>query len=449
MATKGGNITTNGTGFREGVSGLDILNALRSSLPSQYATRIPKATRDNLAEYGQALKDYPVIMNKWVNVLVNKIGLTVIKNKMWNNKLAEFQRGDLPVGSTVEEIFVDVVKAKTYVEEPASDNLGDVFAVNKPDVKVRYHVVNSQLVYPISISKVNLLQAFNNLPAFEDFISKVFESVYASANLDEYLQTKQLIQFYMNNDSINRFYDVEVDAVVDEDTAKALATQIRSYSNKIEFMSAKYNYAGVTTHTPKEDQVLLLNSDTEAFMDVNVLAYAFNMEKADPASIVSKVVTLDDFGDDDSTTVAILVDRDWFMIYSQLYQMEEQNNALHLYFNRFLHIWKIYSTSEFANAIRFTTSEIERPLTLTPDEATINAGETLQLETNLPATFEIDTVGVDEGTTVSSGGLLTIAEAEDVTEIEVTATSKGDETNTATGTYTIVPAPAESNSDSK
>lgn len=443
MAT---NLKTAGTGLKNSVNGLDVLNAIRSSLPSQYQTRIPQATRENLAEYGNALRDYPVIMNKWVNVLVNKIGLTVIKNKMWNNKLAEFQRGDLPVGSTIEEIFVDVVKAKTYTEEPESNNLGDVFAVNKPDVKVRYHVVNSQLVYPISISKVNILQAFNNLPAFEDFISKVFESVYASANLDEYLQTKQLIQFYMTNDSINRFYDVEVSAVSDEATAKALATQIRSYSNKLEFMSAKYNYAGVTTHTPKEDQVLLLNSDTEAFMDVNVLAYAFNMEKSDPASVVSKVVTLDDFGDGDSTTVAILVDRDWFMIYSQLYQMEEQNNALHLYFNRFLHIWKIYSTSEFANAIRFTTSEIERPLTITPSTATINAGETLQLETNLPATFAITTQGVDEGTTVSSTGLLTIAEAEDVTSIVVTATSTGDNTNTATGTYTIVPAESDSNS---
>lgn len=442
MAT---NIKTSGTGLKSGVSGIDVLNALRSSLPSQYQTRIPQATRENLADYGNALRDYPVIMNKWVNVLVNKIGLTVIKNKMWNNKLAEFQRGDLPVGSTIEEIFVDVVKAKTYAEEPESGNLGDVFAVNKPDVKVRYHVVNSQLVYPISISKVNILQAFNNLPAFEDFISKIFESVYASANLDEYLQTKQLIQFYMTNDSINRFYDVEVSAVTNEATAKALATQIRAYSNKIEFMSAKYNYAGVTTHTPKEDQVLLLNSDTEAYMDVNVLAYAFNMEKADVSAVVSKVVTLDDFGDGDSTTVAILVDRDWFMIYSQLYQMEEQNNALHLYFNRFLHIWKIYSTSEFANAIRFTTSEIERPLTITPDEATIDAGETLQLETNYPATFAITTAGVDSGTTVSETGLLTIADDEDVTEIEVTATSTGDNTNTATGTYTIVPAPAESN----
>ena len=353
------NLKTEGTGLKSGTNGLDVLNAVRNALPSNYANRIPEATKENLASYAKALKDFPVIMNKWVNVLINKIGLTVIKNKMWNNKLAEFQRGDLPVGSTIEEIFVDVVKAKTYTEEPEANNLGDVFAVNKPDVKVRFHIVNSQLVYPISISKVNILQAFNNLPAFEDFLSKVFESVYASANLDEYLQTKHLIQFYATNDSINRFVDVKVDAVTDEASAKALATKIRAYSNKLEFMSNKYNYAGVTTHTPKEDQVLLINTDTEALMDVNVLAYAFNMEKADVSAVVNKVVVLDDFGNDtDTATQAILVDRDWFMIYSQLYQMEEQNNALHLYFNRFLHIWKVYSTSEFANAIRFTTTPV-------------------------------------------------------------------------------------------
>ena len=120
------NLKTDGTGLKNGVTGLDVLKAIRNALPANYANRIPEATKDNLAEYAQALKDYPVIMNKWVNVLVNKIGLTVIKNKMWNNKLAEFQRGDLPVGSTVEEIFVDLVKAKTYTDEPASDNLGDV-----------------------------------------------------------------------------------------------------------------------------------------------------------------------------------------------------------------------------------------------------------------------------------------------------------------------------------
>ena len=67
------NLKTNGTGLKNNVNGLDVLNAIRNALPSNYANRIPEATKENLASYAKALRDYPVIMNKWVNVLVNKI----------------------------------------------------------------------------------------------------------------------------------------------------------------------------------------------------------------------------------------------------------------------------------------------------------------------------------------------------------------------------------------
>ena len=66
------NLKTAGTGLKNGTTGLDVLNALRNALPSNYANRIPEATKESLSAYGKALKDYPVIMNKWVNVLVNK-----------------------------------------------------------------------------------------------------------------------------------------------------------------------------------------------------------------------------------------------------------------------------------------------------------------------------------------------------------------------------------------
>lgn len=357
---KGTNISTLGTGLKSNVNGFNLLNAIRNAMPTSYADRLPVATKDSIQSYGASLKQFPVIMNKFVDILVNKIGLTIIKNKSYENPLKSFQRGDLPVGQTIEEIFVDIVKAKVYTEQPSDENLADVFAINKPNIQARYHVVNSQLVYPISISKANLLQAFNNVAYFEEFVSKIFESVYASAELDEFLQTKALIQNYATapevegGDAINRFYDVKVEEVVDETSAKNFARVIRKYSNDLTFMKSDFNYAGVATHTPKQDQVLLINTDVDAWFDVDVLAYAFNMNRANVEDVVGKKVVLDDFGgDENDTTLGLLVDRDWFMIYNQLYEIEEQDNALHLYFNRFLHVWKVYSTSQFANAIRF------------------------------------------------------------------------------------------------
>lgn len=373
----------NGTGMKSGTTGLDVLNAIRNTMPTSYADRIPEATKDTIREYGASLRQFPVLMNAFVDVLINKIGLTVIKNKSYTNPLKMFQRGDLEVGEVIEEIFVDIVKAKVYTPEAPQDNLGDVFAINKPNVMARYHVVNSQLVYPITINKAELLRAFRSVAYFEEFIAKIFESVYASEELDEFLQTKNLIQNYLTapevegGEAVNRFYDVQVSEITDEASAKNFARIVRKVSNDLIFMKNDFNYAGVTTHTPKEDQVLIIDTDTDAWLDVEVLAYAFNMNKANPEDVLGKKVVLDDFGDkEDTDTKALLVDRDWFMIYNQLYEVQEQDNALHLYFNRFLHVWKCYSTSQFANAIRFTTGEItSKILTDSASDTPANDGE--------------------------------------------------------------------------
>lgn len=450
------NIKTSGTGLKKNVSGVDVLNAVRSSLPVEYQSRIPEATKDSIKEYGASLKKFPAIMNAFVDVLINKIGLTVIKNKPYTNPLKMFQRGDLEFGDVIEEIFVDVVKAKTYTDTPPANNLGDVFAISKPNVLVRYHVVNSQLVYPITINKAELLKSFRSVAYFEEFISKIWESVYASEETDELLQTKALIQNYMTapeesgGGAVNRFYDVKVSDITDEASAKAFARIVRKYSNDLTFMKNTFNYAGVTTHTPKEDQVLIVNTDVDAWLDVEVLAYAFNMAKADPESILGKKVVLDDFGSlADTETKALLVDRDWFMIYNQLYEVKEQDNALHLYFNRFLHVWKCYSTSQFANAIRFTTGDVTPTVvsvTVNPQTATIPKNTSLSCTAdvqvtngaNAKVTWSIVETPTSSDTKISTDGILTVGVDETLEAITVKATSVADSSKTGTANYKIV-----------
>lgn len=450
------NIKTSGTGLKKNVSGVDVLNAVRSSLPVEYQSRIPEATKDSIKEYGASLKKFPTIMNAFVDVLINKIGLTVIKNKPYTNPLKMFQRGDLEFGDVIEEIFVDVVKAKTYTDTPPANNLGDVFAISKPNVLVRYHVVNSQLVYPITINKAELLKSFRSVAYFEEFISKIWESVYASEETDELLQTKELIQNYMTapeetgGGAVNRFYDVKVSDITDEASAKAFARIVRKYSNDLTFMKNTFNYAGVTTHTPKEDQVLIVNTDVDAWLDVEVLAYAFNMAKADPESVLGKKVVLDDFGSlADNETKALLVDRDWFMIYNQLYEVKEQDNALHLYFNRFLHVWKCYSTSQFANAIRFTTGDVTPTVvsvTVNPQTATIPKNTSLSCTAdvqvtngaNAKVTWSIVETPTSSDTKISTDGILTVGVDETLEAITVKATSVADSSKTGTANYKIV-----------
>ena len=445
-------------GFAKGVTGVDVLNAIRASMPVVYQSRIPQATQDNIKEFGNSISKIPVIQNSFVSILVNKIGMTVIKNKMYKNKLKEFQRGDLNFGQTIEEIYVDLIKAKVYEEEPSANNLADVYAINKPNIKVMYHVVNSQLVYPITIKRQDLIQSFYSVSYFEDFIAKIFEAVYSSEELDEFIQTKALIHNYMTApeedgvEPVNRFYNVHVDAIDDEVSAKAFARVLRSYSNKLEFMNNIYNYAGVTTHTPKADQVLFVNTDVDAFLDVEVLAYAFNMNKADVESVVGRKVVLDDFGDkSDTNTQAILVDRDWFMIYNQLYEMREQPNELHLYWQHFLHVWKAYSVSKFANAVRFTTESVDPTVvsvTVSPQNAEVPKGTSIQMEADVVVTNGASTKVTwawNTGTTPTSAetkinattGLVEVGTDETLETLVVKATSTADGSKTGTSTIKL------------
>lgn len=78
---------------------------------------------------------------------------------------------------------------------------------------------------------------------------------------------------------------------------------------------------------PLEDQILIMTPATEAILSVEVLAYAFNMDKAD---FLNRVVIVDDLGGLEKEGVLMLmVDRDWFMCFDTFYTFTEQYNALH------------------------------------------------------------------------------------------------------------------------
>lgn len=87
------------------------------------------------------------------------------------------------------------------------------------------------------------------------------------------------------------------------------------------------------------------------------------------------MIIVDDFGGNETDdTVAILIDKDWFMVYDTKFEMTEQYNARHLYWNYFLHHWQVMSSSDYAPAIRFTTgavSPIVESVEILPATATV------------------------------------------------------------------------------
>lgn len=418
-------------------NGANVLNVIRQNATAVYQDRIPVATAENLHEVGDAILTYEAQANEFVNALVNRIGLVILNNRMATNPLAALKKGRLAVGETIEEIYIDVIKAQTYDPRAAQDTL---FKRHLPNVSSVFHSVDSQLNYPLTISNEQLRKAFMSYDSLDRFIAGLVDSMYKSATLDEFIQMKQLISEWNNN---GRFIIEPITAVTDAASAREAMIKIKAVSDGMTIFNNQMNYAGVWTSTPKDEQYLITTPDFNARMDVDVLAAAFHMDKAEFAGHVIVVDNIGDLGDDGIE--AILVDKNWYQVYDYLRTFKTAYNGEGLYWNYFYHVWMVYSLSPFANAVAFgTATPTVTKLTVTPTTATVKAGGTVQINTSVTGTGDPTskcsfalTGNTDPETVVNTMGKVILGSKETGPTITVTATSVQDTSKTATCTITV------------
>jgi hypothetical protein len=417
--------------------GVNVLNVIRQNATAVYQDRIPEATADNLHEVGDAILTYEAQANEFVNALVNRIGLVILNDRMAANPLAALKKGRLAVGETIEEIYIDVIKAQTYDPRAAQDTL---FKRHLPNVSSVFHSVDSQLNYPLTISNEQLRKAFMSYDSLDRFIAGLVDSMYKSATLDEFIQMKQLISEWNNN---GRFIVEPITPVTDAASAREAMIKIKAVSDGMTIFNNQMNYAGVWTSTPKDEQYLITTPDFNARMDVDVLAAAFHMDKAEFAGHVIVADNIGDLGDDGIE--AILVDKNWYQVYDYLRTFKTAYNGKGLYWNYFYHVWMVYSLSPFANAVAFgTATPTVTALTVTPETATVKAGGTVQITTTVTGTGDPTskcsfalTGNTDPETVVNSMGKVILGSKETGPTITVTATSVQDTSKTATCTITV------------
>lgn len=441
-------------------SSVDILNAIRNSATANYRDYIPAASpnQDSIREIGATIMQYPALQNEFLSALVNRIGRVMITSKMYTNPWAIFKQGLLEFGETIEEIFVNIAKPFEYDPAVAESK---VFARETPDVRAAFHILNYQKFYKTTIQNEQLRQAFLSWQGITDLIAKIVDSMYTAANYDEFITMKYLLAKHILNGELHA---VQVPTVSAENMRGVVST-IKGVSNNLEFMSTEYNVAGVANYSMKENQYLIVNSNFDAAMDVDVLAAAFNMDKA---SFMGHRVLVDSFGrldmkrvealfKDDPSYVpitdeqlkaldavpAVLVDASWFMIFDNLYNFTEQYNGEGLYWNYWYHVWKTFSVSPFANAVVFVAgAPTINGVTISPTAITTMKGQTVLLTANVDtANFASKSVkwtsDADSGVSIDPLGNVTISPDFDGNTINVTATSVFDNTKSATAVITV------------
>lgn len=351
---------------------IDILNTIRMNASSEYQDLVPEVTVENdIPRVGEILLGYPAMANQFLTALINRIASVQVKSALFNNPYADLKKGFLEMGETVEEVFVQIAKAREFNVEKAPAR---EFKRTLPDVRAAFHVMNWRVQYPVTIQRADLERAFLNASGVTDMIARIVDSLYNGANYDEFLLFKYLMIKAITK---GKTYPVEVDM---SDT-KNFGIKARAISNQLTFMSNKYNVASVTTVTDKADQYIFIDADFEAQYDVEVLASAFHMDKAEyigKRKLIDNWATFDnerfDIIRENSNQIeevtdaelalmadvkAVIVDKEWFQVFDNLSEFTEKFVASGLYWNYFYNVWKTISFSPFSNMITFVDSSAD------------------------------------------------------------------------------------------
>ena len=362
-------------------STIDILNVIRQNASYDYQQNVPEvATANDIPKVGEVIYGTPAFANQFINALVNRIAIVRVQSATFNNPYSILKKGYIEYGETIEDIFVSIAKAVDFnVEKSAKRE----FQRTIPDVRSAFHVMNWRVMYPVTIQDEDLRQAFLSIDGVQNLIAKIVDSVYTAAEYDEFLLFKYLL---IKAISHGKMFPASIGAGTNLSEA---AVQFRGTSNLLPFMSSEYNEARVKTTTPKERQVIFMDAMFNAQFDVNVLASAFNMDKAD---FMGRLFLIDNWTDFDNerfdviransdgieevtadelallaNVKAVILDDNWFQVYDNNNKFTEKYVATGLYWNYFYHTWKTISNSPFANAVVFVTSgaDVALPASIT------------------------------------------------------------------------------------
>lgn len=372
-------------------STMDILNVIRQNASYEYQQNVPEVTKaSDIPRVGEVIYGTPAFANQFINALVNRIAIVRMQSATFNNPYRALKKGYIEFGETVEDIFVSIAKGVDFDPEKGKSR---EFKRTFPDVRSAFHTMNWRVMYPVTIQDEDLKQAFLSLEGVQNLIAKIVDAVYTGAEYDEFLLFKYLMIKAISHGKM------KPESIGDGTDLKESAVAFRGISNLLPFISSDYSEAGVKTNTPKNRQIIFMDAKFNAQFDVNVLASAFNMDKAD---FMGRLFLIDNWTSFDNerfdvirknsdgieevtagelallaNVKAVIVDENWFQIYDNNNKFTEKYVASGMYWNYFYHTWKTVSSSPFANAVVFVTdaASVALPKTLTCEIITKDVSE--------------------------------------------------------------------------
>ena len=350
---------------------IDLFNNIRASATDEYKNTVPFMNYgDSISTIANPILNYEAVKSQFLTGVTNMIGLTIFKEwEEFRNPLAILKQRNLDLGVDVREIAVDILDENSY--SLTDEGLADVLKLDPPVAKECIHRLNRQVYFKISISDVELELAFNSWSDFDNFFVRKAEMLYMSNEIAEFKWAKELLR-----QTVQKGYvpTVAVNEVINETTGKEFVIAVKDCVADFMFPSKDYNMLKamtkgsqtINTWVKPENTVLVAPQKLYNKVDVNVLASAFNLDKAD--FLAGNKLAVDDLGYIRINTAesgnpvykyyklqGMIFDKHFTQIYDKKITIKNNYIASALVDQRYLHIWQTYSTSPFADVVAFVT----------------------------------------------------------------------------------------------
>lgn len=328
----------------------EIFNTIRNYAPSDYQSRVPAVTQATINDAISALNDYTPDWNVFYNILLNRIATTLVRQKSFTNPLAQFKRSSIKYGTQIQEMQVNLLRAKSY-----DKNAMDIYGLEgrEPDIHVKYHTMNRRDKYEITLPMEQVLSgAFDGSEDLAALLNSCLAQPMNSDQNDEFLLMLNLFKHYQD---FTGFYNVQIDPITDADSARKLVKAVRVMNTNLRYYSTDYSAEGRNAglSTLSDSTMLLIDANADATLTVDMLAYMFNAE--DGKLIADRIIRVPKLPVAGAS--AFLVDTDFLLCADNIpaLTLTAPINPQNMTQPVVMHHWETLSYSLFTNAIMFST----------------------------------------------------------------------------------------------
>lgn len=454
---------------RLNLTNAQILDTVRKYAPNDYKERVPATTQGSVVATLQAMNNYMPNWDVFWNVFLGRIGRVQINDRMnFTNPLAKLKRPAMRYGRTIQEVQTNLIKARAY-DAKAENVFGR--EGREPDIHQIFHTENRRDKYVVNIPMEDVMRgSFIEGESISAFFNSLTEAPIASANNDEYLLMRSLLETYDNlwgfwNINVPDMHDLSENLDAKISAGVQLITAMNATYTKMKYFRTEYSPEGRNKGlaTRSNRLIALIDADVNAALEAANMSYAFHNEKQKP--IADDIIVLDELPI--SGCQALLLDEEWFQVVDTLgpISMVSPMNPDNLSYNTFYHVWQVLSYTIFLGATMFSTrpdsdiTTVQATYTgVTLQDAagntssTINPGEEVQLTAkvtgaNSPNQAVVYSIKAFNGRGavqtlpaemfVDSNGVFHSGNCHDIDKVTIAATSVADSQYQALYTVTV------------